>query len=130
MKKIIHYIIPAFILVLPATLQAQQTPVISQYMMNKYLINPALAGVKGYTNINFTARQQYNQLQNAPRTFFLSGDTRLLEDSWIRRKQKVEKKRKPRMPAGTRMSASGDTFTMTGTGLLIEQVRNSPMPII
>ncbi len=94
MKKIIQYIIPAFILVLPAILQAQQTPIISQYMMNKYLINPALAGVKGYTNISFTARQQYSMLKNAPRTFVLSGDTRLLEDSWIRRKQKVEKKAK------------------------------------
>lgn len=94
MRKIIHYIIPAFILVLPAILQAQQTPIISQYMMNKYLINPALAGVKGYTNISFTARQQYSMLQNAPRTFVLSGETRLLEDSWIRRKQKVEKKAK------------------------------------
>lgn len=94
MRKIIQYIIPAFILVLPAILQAQQTPIISQYMMNKYLINPALAGVKGYTNISFTARQQYSALQNAPRTFVLSGDTRLLEDSWIRRKQKVEKKAK------------------------------------
>jgi len=94
MKKIIQYIIPAFMLVLPATLQAQQTPVISQYMMNKYLVNPALAGVKGYTNISFTARQQYSQLHHAPRTFVLSGETRLLEDSWIRRKQKVEKKAK------------------------------------
>ena len=94
MKKITQYIILAFMLVLPAALQAQQTPVISQYMMNKFLVNPALAGVKGYTNINFTARQQYSMFQNAPRTFVLSGETRLLEDSWIRRKQKVEKKAK------------------------------------
>jgi type IX secretion system PorP/SprF family membrane protein len=94
MKKTIRYFLAALITVLPAVLNAQQTPVISQYMMNKYLINPALAGVKGYTNINFTARQQYNLLQNAPRTFILSAETRLLEDSWIRRKQKVEKKAK------------------------------------
>ena len=94
MKKIIQYIIPAFILVLPISLQAQQTPVISQYMMNKFLVNPALAGVKGYTNISFTARQQYSMLENAPQTFILSGETRLLEDSWIRRKRKVEKKAK------------------------------------
>ncbi len=94
MKKIILHIIPAFIAILPAPLHAQQTPMISQYMMNKYLVNPALAGVKGYTNISFTARQQYSMLQNAPRTFILSADTRLLEDSWIRRKQKVEKKAK------------------------------------
>jgi type IX secretion system PorP/SprF family membrane protein len=94
MRKIILYIIPAFILGLPVSLRAQQTPMISQYMMNKFLVNPALAGVKGYTNISFTARQQYSMLENAPQTFVLSGDTRLLEDSWIRRKQKVEKKAK------------------------------------
>jgi type IX secretion system PorP/SprF family membrane protein len=94
MKKIILWIIPAIVGVLPAVLNAQQTEVISQYTMNKYLINPALAGVKGYTNINFTARQQYSMLQNSPRTFILSGETRLLEDSWIRRKPKVDKKAK------------------------------------
>jgi type IX secretion system PorP/SprF family membrane protein len=94
MRKIILFIIPALFLVLPVSLQAQQTPLMSQYMMNKFLVNPALAGVKGYTNISFTARQQYRMLQNAPRTFVLSGDTRLLEDSWIRRKNKVEKKAK------------------------------------
>jgi type IX secretion system PorP/SprF family membrane protein len=94
MRKIILYIIPVFFLGLPVALQSQQIPVISQYVMNKYLVNPALAGVKGYTNINFTARQQYSLLENAPRTFILSGETRLLEDSWIRRKRKVEKKAK------------------------------------
>ncbi len=94
MKKIILYIIPTLFLVLPVSLQAQQKPMISQYMMNKFLVNPALAGVKGYTNISFTAREQYTMLTNAPRTFVLSGDTRLLEDSYILRRQKVEKKAK------------------------------------
>lgn len=94
MRKIILCIIPVLFGVLPLSLQAQQTPVVSQYMMNKFLVNPALAGVKGYTNISFTASQQYSMLENAPRTFILSGETRLLEDSWIRRKQKVEKKAK------------------------------------
>ena len=65
---------------------------VSQYMMNKYLVNPALAGVSGYTDFNITARQQYNGFQNAPQTFLLSAQTRLLEDSWILKRQKVEKK--------------------------------------
>ena len=92
MSKIIQYILPVVLLGPALGLEAQQTPVISQYMMNKYLVNPALAGVKGYTNVSFTARQQYNLFKNSPRTFVLSGETRLLEDSWIRRKRKVEKK--------------------------------------
>ncbi len=94
MRKIILYIIPALFLGLPVSLKAQQNPIISQNTLNKYLVNPALAGVKGYTNITFTARQQYSMLENAPQTFILSGETRLLEDSWIRRKPKVEKKAK------------------------------------
>ena len=91
MRKTVQYIIPFIFLGLSFSSKAQQTPVISQYMMNKFLVNPALAGVKGFTNINFTARQQYSMFKNAPRTFVLSADTRLLEDSWIRRRPRVEK---------------------------------------
>ncbi len=38
-------------------------------MMNKFLVNPALAGVKGYTNISFTARQQYSYASEFPADF-------------------------------------------------------------
>jgi type IX secretion system PorP/SprF family membrane protein len=71
---------------------AQQQPMISQYMINKYMVNPAFAGVSGYTSINMTARRQYSGFQNAPQTFLFSAETRLLEDSWILKRQKVEKK--------------------------------------
>ena len=38
---------------------SQQLPVYSQYMMNKFLINPAVAGSEGYTSFNLTAREQW-----------------------------------------------------------------------
>jgi type IX secretion system PorP/SprF family membrane protein len=79
-------------LVLTLPLIAQQKPVFSQYMMDKYLVNPAFAGNSGYSVINFTARQQYMNFYNPPRTFIISAQTRLLEDSWILRNRPVRKK--------------------------------------
>lgn len=89
-----YILIPVLLLMLFLPGKAQQQPMISQYMMNKYLVNPAMAGVTGYTDINITARQQYTGFHNPPQTFLLSAQTRLLEDSWILRRQKVEKKAK------------------------------------
>ena len=70
---------------------AQQQPLISQYGLNRYVINPALAGATGYTNINMTGRQMYSGFQNAPRTFVVSAETRLLEDIHILKRLRVEK---------------------------------------
>ena len=70
---------------------AQQNPLISLYSVNKYIINPALAGATGYTNINFTARQMYTGFENAPRSFVFSAQSRLLEDVHILKRLKVQK---------------------------------------
>ena len=47
----------------------QQLPVYSQYMMNKFLINPAVAGSEGYTAFNLTSRKQWLGIKDAPLTF-------------------------------------------------------------
>ncbi len=73
-------------------LHAQQKPIISQYMMDKYLVNPAFAGNSGYSIINMTARQQYKNFYNPPRTFCVSAQTRLLDDSWILKVRPIRKK--------------------------------------
>ena len=69
----------------------QQTPVYSQYMINKFLINPAVAGGNGISTINMVARQQFVGFNNPPRTFALSGQTRLLNNSYILRALKLRK---------------------------------------
>ncbi len=69
----------------------QQTPVFSQYMVNKFLVNPALAGGNGISTINMIAREQYVGLENAPRTFSLSAQTRLMDDSHILRALRIRK---------------------------------------
>jgi len=92
-SRIYKIMIAGLLIIIPAgLLNAQQKPVFSQYMMNKFLINPAFAGNSGHTSVNLTARQQYSGFANPPRTFLLSGQTRLLEDSWILRVRKVRKK--------------------------------------
>ncbi|MBA7561019.1 hypothetical protein ES708_02653 [subsurface metagenome] len=75
------------------SLDAQQLPQYSQYMMNKFLINPAVAGSEGYTAFNLTAREQWIGLENSPRTYAFSVQTRVLKNSFISRGASVRKKR-------------------------------------
>lgn len=74
MKKIVYILL----LTLAATqlTDAQQMPVYSQYMYNRFLINPAAAGSEGYTSFNVTAREQWVGYAGAPRTYSLSYQTR------------------------------------------------------
>ena len=74
--------------------KAQQLPIYSQYMMNAFLINPAVVGHEGYTAINITAREQWLGLKNAPATYALSGQTRLLKNSFISRSSSIRKRQR------------------------------------
>jgi type IX secretion system PorP/SprF family membrane protein len=70
----------------------QQLPLYSQYLFNKFLINPAVAGSDGYTSLNMTARDQWVGYSGAPRTFSFSLQTRMLKgnyklkQNWLNRK--------------------------------------------
>ena len=72
-------------------LLGQQLPVYSQYMMNKFLINPAVAGSEGYTAFNITTRKQWMGIKDAPLTFAASAQTRILPNSFILRKNSVRR---------------------------------------
>lgn len=61
----------------------QQLPVYSQYLYNKFLVNPSVAGSDGYTSFNLTAREQWIGYYGAPRTFSFSAQTRMLKRSYI-----------------------------------------------
>jgi type IX secretion system PorP/SprF family membrane protein len=58
---------------------SQQLPLYSQYVYNKFLINPAHAGSDGYTSFNITAREQWVGISGSPETYSLSWQTRLLK---------------------------------------------------
>ena len=57
----------------------QQLPIYSQYIYNKLLINPSVAGADGYTTFSFTAREQWAGYSGAPRTFSAAAQTRILK---------------------------------------------------
>ena len=57
----------------------QQIPLYSQYLYNKFLINPAHVGSDGYTSYNITAREQWIGYSGAPGTYSLSFQTRVLK---------------------------------------------------
>lgn len=95
LKNIIHlrHVFAVALLVsLAGSAEAQQVPMYSQYIMNGFLINPSFAGHDGYTSVNLTARQQWVGLEDAPRTYALSFQTRLLKDSYISKTTTVKKK--------------------------------------
>ena len=56
---------------------AQQIPLTSQYMFNDYLLNPAIAGSKDYTQLSLSARAQWTGLDGAPQTQFFSAQTKI-----------------------------------------------------
>jgi type IX secretion system PorP/SprF family membrane protein len=79
-------------LLLAVRLDAQDLPIYSQYLFNKYLINPAVAGSDGYTSINLTTRQQWAGYQGAPQTYSLSMQGRILKQKYIIRDNLFDRK--------------------------------------
>jgi type IX secretion system PorP/SprF family membrane protein len=55
MKKIVF----AFSLLVGVAAMAQQKPHYTQYIMNQYIINPALSGIENYTDIKVSHRHQW-----------------------------------------------------------------------
>jgi type IX secretion system PorP/SprF family membrane protein len=70
---------------------SQQLPLYSQYLYNKFLINPAVAGSDGYTSVNLTAREQWVGYYGAPRTFSFSWQTRTLKKSFMLKQTSVKR---------------------------------------
>ena len=96
MKRLFRYVLITCIISImvggSSVLLAQQLPVYSQYMMNKFLINPAVAGSEGYTSFNLTTRKQWIGIKDAPLTFAASAQTRVLQNSFISRSASVRRK--------------------------------------
>ena len=90
MKKV--HVVAILLLIFTAGLKAQQLPLYSQYMFNKFLINPAVAGSDGYTSLNLTAREQWIGIDNSPKTHSLSYQTRILKRSYIIKSTSVKRK--------------------------------------
>jgi type IX secretion system PorP/SprF family membrane protein len=62
---------------------SMELPLYSQYMMNGFIFNSAMAGYDGYTSFSMITRQQWLGMQNAPQTVSISFQTRMLKRSYI-----------------------------------------------
>lgn len=82
MRRGIFHIILLLTLGLTGKLMAQQLPIYSQYVLNGFMVNPAMAGNDGYTSFNTTSRQQWLGFGEAPRTYSASWQTRVLRRSY------------------------------------------------
>ena len=51
---------------------SQQRPHYTQYLMNQYIINPAISGIENYVDMKMSARDQWVGLQGAPRTVYFT----------------------------------------------------------
>jgi type IX secretion system PorP/SprF family membrane protein len=51
---------------------AQQRPQYTQYVLNNYIINPALSGIENYTDVKLSNRDQWVGLNGAPQTMYLT----------------------------------------------------------
>jgi type IX secretion system PorP/SprF family membrane protein len=95
MQKKVKYLI--LLIILTAVFfsaNSQQLPVYSQYMMNGFLLNPAVAGHEGYTAVNLTAREQWAGIKDAPGTYAASYQTRLLKNSYIARSASIRRRKR------------------------------------
>jgi len=90
MRRLLYIVV--LLTVFLAEARAQQTPVYSQYMLNGFLLNPAVAGSEGFTAVNLTVREQWVGLQNGPSTYAMSFQTRLMQESRISRSKSVRKR--------------------------------------
>ena len=69
MKKIL---ILSGLIYLGNILNAQQLPQVTQYMINNYIINPAVSGMEDSYQLRTTIRNQWVGIADAPRTTILS----------------------------------------------------------
>ena len=99
-KILKHLFLSVAIILLADKGLSQQLPLYSQYMMNKFLINPAVAGSEGYTSFNLTAREQWIGFKDAPKTHALSFQTRVLKNSFISKSASVRRKITPGSRSG------------------------------
>lgn len=51
---------------------AQQRPQYTQYILNNYVINPAITGIENYVDVKLSMRNQWVGINGAPTTFYVT----------------------------------------------------------
>jgi len=55
-----------------AQVAAQAKPSYTQYILNNYILNPAVTGIENYTDVKFSNRNQWTGIEGAPVTTYLT----------------------------------------------------------
>jgi len=50
--------------------RAQQRPHYTQYILNNYILNPAISGIENYMDVKLSVRNQWVGINGAPQTFY------------------------------------------------------------
>ncbi len=79
MENLRRILVLALVAVALGQAHAQQLPQLTQYQFNDYVFNPAIAGSRPFFELRSGHRYQWVGIQDAPRTFTLSGTTPLGE---------------------------------------------------
>lgn len=61
---------------------AQQRPHYTQYILNNYILNPALSGIENYVDVKLSTRDQWVGLTGAPKTSYISIQGPLGKDNY------------------------------------------------
>jgi len=69
MKRLLVYITLMFASIM---IRAQQRPHYTQYILNNYIVNPAIGGIENYIDLKLSARNQWVGIDGAPQTFYLT----------------------------------------------------------
>jgi type IX secretion system PorP/SprF family membrane protein len=67
MRKTLFSLVSSFLLV---SMQGQQRPHYTQYILNNYILNPAISGIENYTDVKLSTRNQWVGIPGAPTTFY------------------------------------------------------------
>jgi type IX secretion system PorP/SprF family membrane protein len=51
---------------------SQQRPYYTQYILNNYILNPAISGIENYIDLKMSMRNQWVGIEGAPSTFYIS----------------------------------------------------------
>ncbi len=71
MRRFLYKIIFLALVVMTQTSNAQLMPQLSQYMLNDYIINPAIGGTYDYWQIKSAYHHQWAGIADAPKTYLL-----------------------------------------------------------
>jgi type IX secretion system PorP/SprF family membrane protein len=67
-----NILIITFFLAAYSQVNAQQRPHYTQYILNNYILNPALSGIENYADVKISGRDQWVGLDGAPKTAYIS----------------------------------------------------------